>query len=134
MTRRQTSTVGWSPRSLAASSTIQAAFSTFSGFGSSEPMLGRLRTPNVSPFMADTSPGFRSVVSLHRQRGLSRRARIGIPRMLALLVEFQNAARGLDVEAAEFLFQAAQLIRGDAVILGAEEQQRHGRGPGKIAV
>src|SRR5580704_3203768 len=54
ITRRQISTVAWSPRSLAASSTIQAASTGFSDVRSSEAEPGSLRAPNDIAFMTNT--------------------------------------------------------------------------------
>src|ERR1700732_371474 len=122
MTRRQASTVSWSPRSLAASRTIQAASRGLSDCDASEALPGRLRAPNEIPFMADHPHPVSGRHSLHRQRGLPLGAGIGIPGMLARLVEFQHAAGCLEIEAAKFAFLVFQFLGGDAVILGAEKQ------------
>src|ERR1700736_3104069 len=108
ITRRQTSTVAWSPRSLAASRTIQAASSGLSGLGSSrfiaEPW--RAAVPNVAVVMV---VGPRSASRPSRRL---RKKRAGAPKVerrvagiLARFVEFQNAARSLEIEAAELAFQ-----------------------------
>jgi len=66
------------------------------------------------------------------ERGLQRRRRIHHLAVLARLIECQNASRRLDVETAVFVLQVLQILRGDAVILGAEEEQGHRRVPGEV--
>ena len=56
-------------------------------------------------------------------------ARIEHGAALARLAEGQNAARRLDVEATVIAFETSEVVGGDPMILGAEEQQRHGRVP-----
>src|SRR5690349_2695923 len=119
MTRRQAATAASSPRSFAASSTSQAATTD------DAPAAG----PSVSAVR-----GLRSTVrnvsmpaSMHLE--LTGRTGIGRAAGLARLIELQNAPGGLDVEGAELALEFAQIGDGDAVILGAEKQQRHGRTP-----
>src|SRR5271156_1553209 len=133
MTRRQASTVTSSPRSLAASRTIQAASRGLSGFGSSETMSMRwpATAPNEIVFMV-ISPPISCLSSLRKKRGLALDVGIGGRRVLAGLIKRQNAPGCLDVEAAELVLQVFQIMSGDAVILGAEKKQRHGRAPRKV--
>src|ERR1700685_3313421 len=88
---------------------------------------------NGMTFMTDLAqPSPRPSSLLHRQGGLAFGTASRAPGILAGLVEFQNAARGLDREAVEFGFGVAQLLGGDAVILRAKEQQGHGGWPRKV--
>src|SRR5665213_1162856 len=126
MTRRQTSTVASSPRSLAASRTIQAVSEGLSGLGSSEttPKRWRVAVPNGIAFIADIpQPGSARSSLVHLQGG--RAAQVGIRGSggLARLIELQNAAGGLDIEPAVVFFEVFQVLCGNAVILGAQEQQ-----------
>src|ERR1700742_5114255 len=110
MTRRQTSTVAWSPRSLAASRTIQAASS---GFASPEttPKRSDAPAPNEIAFIADISPKTRAAISLHQKCGVG--FGIRIPGTFARLIEFQNSPRCLDIEAAKLAFEVIQIVCGD---------------------
>src|SRR5260370_32394824 len=138
ITRRQISTVAWSPRSFAASRTSQAASSGFSGFDSSVFAPGFLpkrwpaAPPNRIAFIADIPHPLSVRSSLHGKRGLPLGAGIGASGMLARLIELQDAAGCLDVEAAKFAFQIVQVLGGDAGILCAKEQEPPGRGPPKV--
>ena len=83
-------------------------------------------------FMADGSR-LRSVVSLRRKRGLAPQARnrhpwhsCGTDRISRTLREVSTLRRPI------LAFQVVQVLGGDAVILGAEKQQRHGRRPRKV--
>src|SRR5437588_11098453 len=135
ITRRQASTVTWSPRPLAASSTFQAASSDLSGFGSSEaaPRPSHAMAPNGIAFIVIPPPSsFRSSLAKKlspKKRGLALNVDIAV---LARLIKFQNAPGRLNVEAAKLVFQVFQIERGDAVILCAEKKQCHGRIPRKV--
>src|ERR1700693_5540485 len=93
MTRRQASTVAWSPRSFAASRTIQAASEDFSEFGSSAvvPRRSRAAAPNGIAFICDVPLPFRignlntSSAGGRLGPGLNTRG------ILAGLIEFQDA-------------------------------------------
>src|SRR5471030_2256565 len=115
MTRRQISTVAWSPRSFAASRTIQAVSSGLFGLDPSATKSGRLRASvpksNEIAFIANNPLG--PIVSMHRLR-LTPQLGIGIPRILAGLIKFKNAPGCLDVEVAKLDFQIFQVLRGDA--------------------
>src|ERR1700686_3194225 len=125
MTRRQASTVAWSPRSFAASRTIQAASEDLSEFGSSAvvPRRSRATAPNGIAFICDVPLPFR-IGNLNTSSdggrlgpGLNTRG------ILPGRGEFQAASRCLEVEAAKPPFQVVQVLRGDAVILCAQKQQ-----------
>src|ERR1700730_813720 len=133
MTRRQASTVTSSPRSLAASSTFQATSSDLSGVSSSEtaPVRSSATAPNENAFMV-MPPPILCRSSLRKTRGLARHVGTSGRSAFAGLVKFQNAPGRLDVEMTVFVFEVLQVVRGDAVILGAEKQQRHGRVPRKV--
>src|ERR1700719_1651967 len=139
MTRRQTSAVASSLKSVAASRTVRAASSVPSCFEASmsvfagPPFLPKLSAadlpntgtalPNVTAFM---------FVSSHSGRGMRHRLRLaglGSRPILAGLIECKNASRRLDVEAAVLAFQVSQVLRGDAMIFCAEKQQGHRRLP-----
>src|SRR5215208_3036331 len=111
MTRRQTSTVAWSPRSFAASRTIQAASSGLSFLVSSEPLPGRLRAPNEIAFILAFPPSAsdRSSHCISRS-GCRLDVAVGSARIFARLVEFQNATRRLDIQPAIVPFQLLQLL------------------------
>src|ERR1700743_2904298 len=123
ITRRQASTVASSRRSLAASSTSQAMSTGERSIAS--PV--SLRSKEESMI---TSPGCcRWEGSTDGQLGFAAAAGLAV---LARPIERQHAPRGREVEAAELALQVAQLACGDAVILGAEEQQRHGGLPVEV--
>src|SRR6202790_4973673 len=134
MTRRQASTAASSPRSLAASRTIQAASAGLSEFGSPEVMAGRSRAmvPNDMAFIDDFLSGARSSISMRMMRRRASGGRVRGRGALARLIELQNAPRGLDIEAAIFALHVIQVLPGDAVILGAQKQQRHGGLPREV--
>src|SRR5271169_3638085 len=132
ITRRQASTVTSSPRSLAASSTFQAASRDLSGFGSSETSAcSQATAPNETALMV-ISPPISYRLSLGNTRGLARDVGTGGRGILAGLIEFHDAAGCRDVEVTELVFQVLQVVRGDAVIPGAEKKQRHARIPRKV--
>src|SRR6516162_10745774 len=127
ITRRQTSTVASSPRSLAASSTSQAV-STGDLSDWASPAAERMLIESMVNFLRSTQ--YRC--SARRDQRLGAKAglrRSGIP---ARTVKFENALRRLDVETIEIALQRGQLACRDAVILCAEEKQRHGGLPGKL--
>src|SRR5437879_9795721 len=84
----------------------------------------RLRSLSIFPSQ--------SVISMQMKRRRALQARISTPGILARLIEFQNAAGGLDVKAAKLVFQVIQVLCGDAVIFCAEKKQRHCGLPRKV--
>src|SRR5215212_9406034 len=114
ITRRQTSTVAWSPRSFAASRTIHAASSGFSCLVSSEPLPGRLRAPNEIAFIWLPLDRFSHRISPGRRLNVA----VGDARIFARLIEFQNLMGRLHIEAAIFLFQLLQLLCRNTMIFG----------------
>src|ERR1700693_27105 len=84
MTRRQASTVAWSPRSLAASRTFQAASRDLSGVVASETVPMRLDTTAPNEFVfTPISPPISDRSSLRKKRGLMLDVGIGARRVLA---------------------------------------------------
>src|SRR6202047_2503120 len=142
MTRRQMSATASSLRSVAASRTVRAASSVPSCFDGSTllsatplflPKVWGAALPNAGTALPN-GIAFMLVGlhSWHGKRGLPLRAGLRCFAILARLIEGQNAPRCLDVEAAILAFQVSQILRGDAMVLGAEKQQGHHRLPGEI--
>src|SRR4029078_7590514 len=70
--------------------------------------------------------------SVNLELGLTARGGVGRRAVLARLVELQDAARRLNVEPAELALTVLEVARRDQMVLGAEEQERHGRVPGEV--
>src|SRR5581483_3487866 len=141
MTRRQTAAVASSLKSLAASSTVRAVSSappSCCGASDWTPAMPPLRPkpcgaalpnagtplPNGIPFMLGYP--LSSCVECGRHARVERRGAV-----LAGLVESEHAARGFAVKPAVIVFESLQVTGRDAVVLGAKEQERHGRIPGE---
>src|ERR1700742_3439710 len=100
ITRRQISTVTWSPRSLAASRTAQTLSCAPSGFAASDAISGRWRRA-LPKEMAVPAPLPKGFILRCDTRRLARRLGSGIVDIPARLIEFQDAAGRFDIEACE---------------------------------
>src|SRR5882724_2289161 len=129
MTRRQASTVAWSPRSLAASSTSQAVSKDSGARWSEAGSRSCTEMPGDITFIADFRQPTSSRTPQCHLEGAAIEVRNWIAGILARLIEFQHAPGRLRVDPAVLGFRLLQFIRGDAVIFGAQEKQGHRRRP-----
>src|SRR5262252_4257227 len=129
MTRRQASMVDPSPKSLAASITIQAAsMSDSSGFDlspSKKALTSASTLRRWAMFAGDRFSFALTIISMRLNFELAIGAALGAAAVLARLIELDDGLRRLRVQILIFRRELPQIARGDAVILGAQEQQRH---------
>src|SRR6266581_6795624 len=134
MTRRQTSTVGPSPRSIAASSTTQTASTEDrSGVDTSDSKKALISAATLRRWAMLAGDRRCSVpcmlISMRLHVGFAARTSPDERIALARLVELQDAAGRLGVKVLICRRHLAELARGNAVSFRAEEQQRHHRVP-----
>src|SRR5690242_5166960 len=134
MTRRQASMVDPSPKSLAASITIQAAsMSDGSGFDlspSKNALISASTLRRWAMFANDKFSFALTIISMRLDFELSVGA-LAPAAVLARLIELDDGLGRFRIQIFIFRRELPQLAGGDAVILGAQEQKRHRGVPGE---